>query len=147
MCHFLPSSLAQTHRRDLERLVPIHFLPKRSLCIALTPLNIPVQPGWAGLQLQRLGHGEPAGSSLLSAFLRLRFGRGEHLVTPGPRAFSEHNNGGYAVCRTLGAPCPLSLRKPFALLSDTLPHPGVSKWTWECPRSDSFTKGWGLGST
>ena len=28
---------------------------------------------------------------------------------------------GYAVCRTLGASCPLSLRKPFALLSDTPP--------------------------
>lgn len=65
----------------------------------------------AGLQLQRFSHGEPAGSSLLSAFPRLRFGRGTRLVTPGPRAFSEPNNRGYAICRTLGAPLPSVLEE------------------------------------
>lgn len=86
MCHFLPSSLAQTHRRDLERLVPIHF-PKLPLCIALTPLNIPcpARLGWP--QLQRLGHGEPAGSSLLSAFLRLRLAEVSIWLHPAPGPF------------------------------------------------------------
>lgn len=65
----------------------------------------------AGLQLQRFGHGEPAGSFLLSAFPRLRFCRGARLVTPGLQAFSEPNNGGYAVCRTLGAPLPSVLEE------------------------------------
>lgn len=92
----------------LQAACAVHFLSKGSLCVALTPLNIPEQPAWAGLQLQRLSYEEPAGSSLLSAFLRLRSSRGARLVTPGPRAFSEHNNGATLYAGHLGLPalCP-----------------------------------------
>ena len=86
--------------------------PRRLIVRCSDPPEYPRPAGnLAGLQLQRFGHGEPAGSSLLSACPRLRFGRGARLVTPGPRAFSEPNNGGYAVCRTLGAPLPSVLEE------------------------------------
>lgn len=51
MCHFLPSSLAQTHRRDLGSLC--RSLSPQALTVHCSgPLNIPVQPGWAGLQFK-----------------------------------------------------------------------------------------------
>ena len=52
-----------------------------------------------------------------------------------PRAFSEHNNCGWAVWRTLGTRLPSVLEET---LRTVIRHPpGVSKWTWESPRSDS----------
>ena len=122
----------------LQAACAVHFLSKGSLCVALTPLNIPEQPAWAGLQLQRLSYGEPAGSSLLRAFLRLAPAEVRVWLHPAPGPFQNTTMGLHCMQDTWGSlPC---------VLEETLrtvirhPHPQVSPVDMGVPSLRFFHK-------
>lgn len=143
---FSSSKSSPNTQMGLQAACAVHFLSKGSLCVALTPLNIPEQPAWAGLQLQRLSYGEPAGSSLLRAFLRLAPAEVRVWLHPAPGPFQNTTMGLHCMQDTWGS-LPCVLEETLRTVIRHPPPPRCLQWTWECPHSDSFTKRWGLGST
>ena len=109
----------------LQAACAVHFLSKGSLCVALTPLNIPEQPAWAGLQLQRLSYGEPAGSSLLRAFLRLAPAEVRVWLHPAPGPFQNTTMGLHCMQDTWGS-LPCVLEETLRTVIRHPPPPGVS---------------------